>query len=116
MTKVAELVSGELTDPLTPAAVVVSAMGAVASPKRKKVTDLLLQTAHASARDDGSAGQRLQDVIDLHAATVDELLPSDAGEAVKAAIAKDVGDLKHLLSAITLMREASPRLLELVSG
>lgn len=88
-------------------AVVVSAMGGV--------TDQLLGLIGKAVSDEG-----LTDAIEVlharYAAVADELLPGENAAALLAKFEADLDDIQHVLKALSLVRSASHRSRDLVSG
>jgi aspartate kinase len=88
-----------------PPVVVVSAMSGV--------TDRLLALAAvAERRLDDEVHKALDDVWLRHTAAVDALLPPERAPAVRAELAPHVDDLRALLTAASILREASPSALD----
>ena len=95
-------------------AMVVSAMGG-----KPKVTDLLLDSVHFAAADNiADSHSRLQDIQTKHNICVQDVLgksPEVASRIMKT-IESDISNIKDILRAVTLMRNAHEQILELVSG
>ncbi|MEP6493282.1 MAG: bifunctional aspartate kinase/homoserine dehydrogenase I [bacterium] len=103
--RVADIVAGR-PDGLR--AVVVSAMSGV--------TDALVEAVEmAGARNTEYRGA-LDHLRRRHSDTITELLPAAAGERLRAAIERDLGDIDDVLHATTLLHRHSRDVLDLVSG
>jgi aspartokinase/homoserine dehydrogenase 1 len=89
-------------------AIVVSALGGV--------TDDLLETARLAAARDAVYNRRWQEIEERHLAALDDVSAPDERAAVRGEIAAAFRDLHDLLHGTYLVREASPRVLDLVSS
>lgn len=89
-------------------AVVLSAM--------KGITDTLISAAHAAERGDAGYGAALETVRRRHLETIDDLLEAHPDSALAARERAEVllGELGQLLRGIELVRECSPRTLDLI--
>ena len=88
-------------------AVVVSAM--------RGVTDQLLALVDAAARG-APVGEGIGELSARYRATVAELVPDARAGALRAQFEKDVEDIESVLKALSLVRSASHRSRDLVSG
>jgi len=96
-------------------AVVVSAMGG-----KPKVTDLLLDSVAAAARNDfDTVNQFLENIRTKHELCIAEMIPDNSNgmvEEIMGTINKDITDITQLLHAVRLMKYPHEQILELVSG
>ncbi len=95
-------------------AVIVSAMGS----KPVKVTDLLLQGAHAAYRGDRDTFPRLAALMrDIHYEAIDGLLsPEGERQIILAEIERFIERFTDLCSAVNVLGELTPRALDAISG
>ena len=85
-----------------PPVVVVSAMS--------KVTDQLLRmTADASRGERATITSGIEEIRQRHLAAIEALVPSPAREKVAAEVEQQIEELRAMLTALAILREASPR-------
>jgi aspartokinase/homoserine dehydrogenase 1 len=87
-----------------PVAVVVSALGGV--------TDQLLEIARTSQRGDGDYTPVFSELVERHLAVVDRLEDAVEREAVRLLVSDLLGEIRLLVSGVSLVRECSPRTLD----
>lgn len=98
-----------LADPAPRQAVVVSAMA--------RTTDALLQVVAAAEQRRGDVGARLADIAARYQSTVAELLgDGEAAQGILAAFEQELGDITDLLHSVSLVRQASDRVRDLIAG
>ncbi len=92
-----------------PPVVVVSAMS--------KVTDLLLRLADEASRGErGSIASGVDEVLGRHLAVLDDLVAPERRDAVRQHITTQTEELRAMLTALAILREASPRSLDGVAA
>ncbi len=89
-------------------AVVVSAMGGV--------TNRLIELVELAKEHDSAYRRRLDDLRDFQFATIDDLLPETAAQALESRLKDDFRDIEDVLRAIWLLGTAPETAVELVSG
>ena len=89
-----------------PVAVVLSAM--------KGVTNALIAAAHLAERGNTGWQQVVAELTEMHVTAVRELLQEGRRESVAATVRKWLQELRDLLHGVELIRECSPRTLDLV--
>ena len=96
------IVSAQAARSGAPPVVVVSAMS--------KVTDQLLRmTADASRGERGTIASGVEEIRHRHLAAIDALVPLPGRAAVTAAVEQQIDELRAMLTALAILREASPR-------
>ena len=75
-----------------------------------KVTDQLLRmTADASRGERATIASGVDEIRQRHLAAIDALVPRRSRAAVTAAVEQQIDELRAMLTAIAILREASPR-------
>jgi len=95
-------------------AMVVSAMGG-----QPKVTDMLLDSVHASASvNEEKRDNLLVAILDKHSVAIKDLLPDHPNEVERLIriVQKDLEDIHVILKAVQLLQNAGELILELISG
>ena len=96
------IVSAQAARTGAPPVVVVSAMS--------KVTDQLLRmTADASRGERATIATGVDEIRQRHLAVVEALVPLPGRTAVVAAVEQQIDELRAMLTALAILREASPR-------
>jgi aspartate kinase len=96
------IVTAQAARSAAPPVVVVSAMS--------KVTDQLLRmTADASRGERGTIASGVEEIRHRHLAAIDALVPLPGRAAVTAAVEQHIDELRAMLTALAILREASPR-------
>ena len=96
------IVSAQAARSGAPPVVVVSAMS--------KVTDQLLRmTADASRGERATIASGVEEIRHRHLAAIDALVPVAGRAAVAAAVEQQIDELRAMLTALAILREASPR-------
>ena len=96
------IVSAQAARSGAPPVVVVSAMS--------KVTDQLLRmTADASRGERGTITSGVDEIRHRHLAAIDALVPLPGRAAVTAEVEQQIEELRAMLTALAILREASPR-------
>lgn len=105
--RVASLIAAEL--PSVEVAVVVSAMGGV--------TDMLTRAAKEASRGDREHWKSVrQELARRHREVADQLLSASEQAVVLPRLAEAVGDFENLCSGFSLVREITPRALDMLSS
>jgi aspartate kinase len=96
------IVSAQAAKSGAPPVVVVSAMSTI--------TDQLLKmTAEASRGERASIPDGIDAITQRHLAAIAELIPESGRAAVTAAVEAEIEELRAMLTALSILREASPR-------
>jgi aspartate kinase len=96
------IVSAQAKKSGAPPVVVVSAMS--------KITDQLLKmTADASRGERASSAEGIDAIKERHLAAIEALIPESGRAAVTAAVEAEIDELRAMLTALSILREASPR-------
>ena len=75
-----------------------------------KVTDQLLRmTADASRGERGDVANGVEEIRQRHLAAIDALVPLPSRAAVIAEVEQQIDELRAMLTALAILREASPR-------
>jgi aspartate kinase len=99
------IVRGEARRTAAPPVVVVSAMS--------KVTDQLLRMASEAARGERDhIASGVDEVLKRHLTAIEALVPADARPALAQAIEEQGEELRAMLTALSILREGSPRSLD----
>jgi aspartokinase/homoserine dehydrogenase 1 len=93
-------------------AVVVSAMGG-----KPKVTDILISLVTLALKGDTAGYEDALEKLRIrHFDVIQELVPESAWEGLKKNIERDLEDLRHILKAVSVLKLAEERIMEIVSG
>jgi aspartokinase/homoserine dehydrogenase 1 len=93
-------------------AVVVSAMGG-----KPKVTDILISLVTLALKSDESGYEAaLTNLRSRHFDVIEELVRESAWAELKSTIERDLDDLRHILKAVSVLKLAEERIMEIVSG
>jgi aspartate kinase len=96
------IVSAQAAKSGAPPVVVVSAMS--------KITDQLLKmTSDASRGERASIAEGIDVIRQRHLTAIDTLIPADRRGPVTAAVENEIEELRAMLTALSILREASPR-------